>query len=254
MFFVLSQIASWIILPLSQLLVLLTGWLFIRNGTWKRYFRNGFLFLLLLYTSPLTSHFLIRWWEIPATPYEEIDEIYDLGVVLTGMTKSMALPPDRPHFSEAGDRMIDAVTLYKKGLIKKIIISGGSGNLFLPEVSESPRLREFAIVMGVHPNDVIVEGTSRNTRQNAVHSMQLVKTHWNDSKYLLITSAIHMRRAAACFRKAGGDPVIFSTDIQSSPFVWDPRGLIPNINAVYIWTAVEREMFGYVVYWLAGYI
>jgi len=254
MFFIISQVFSWIILPINQIIIALGLSFFLKKSKWKKYSGYALLFLLFWYTSPITSSVALRLWEIPATPIDSVDQTHDIGIVLTGMTNMLALPSDRPHFLESVDRITDAITLYKKGKIKKLIISGGSGYLYYPELKESRQLKEFAVIMGVSEEDIIVEDNSQNTRQNAVHSMAIINTDWPNSSYLLITSATHMRRASACFRKAGGNPIIFSTDIKTTPFNWDFRILVPSADAIVHWTTIVREMVGCLAYWLAGYI
>ncbi len=254
MFFIISQVFSWIILPLNQILIALGGSIFLKPSKWKKYSRLTFFFLLFWYTSPITSQLALKLWEIPATPFDSLEQSYEVGIVLTGMSNMRTLPTDRPHFSEGVDRITDAITLYKRGKIKKLLISGGSGSLYFPELRESLRLKDFVTTMGVSADDVFVEDNSVNTRQNAVNSMAIIKSTWPESDYLLITSATHMRRASGCFRKAGGHPTIFSTDIKSSPFSWDFRALVPSAEALVHWTTITREIIGCMAYWVAGYI
>ncbi len=253
MFFIISQVFSWIILPLNQILVTLGFSIFSRAPKFKRYSRYAFLFLLFWYTSPITSWIVTKSWEIPATPFQSVGS-YEIAVVLTGMSNMRALPTDRPHFGEGADRITDAVTLYKMGKIKKLLISGGSGSFYFPELKESIRLRDFAVTMGVRQEDIFVEDNSVNTRQNAVHSMTILKNNWSDENFLLITSATHMRRALGCFKKAGGNPTVFSADIKTSPFSWDFRLLVPSAGSLIQWTTLTREIVGCIAYWLAGYI
>ena len=254
MFFILSKIISWVILPINQILLALGLSAFLKSHQWKKVFRYVFISTLVVYTSPLTSHFALHLWEVPAISNQSIDKAYDVGIVLTGMTNMRALPTDRPHFGEAADRIIDAITLYKEGKIKKLLISGGSGHLLYPDLKESLQLKEFAILMGVIENDIFVETDSQNTRQNALNSSFIIKNHWPEASVLLITSATHMKRASACFSKVGLDPDIYSTDIKSTPFNWDFKLLIPSTGALVHWTTITREIVGCVAYWFAGYI
>ncbi len=51
---------------------------------------------------------------------------HDLGIVLTGATIPNRLPNDRIYFARGADRVTHTVQLYKLGLLKKILISGGN--------------------------------------------------------------------------------------------------------------------------------
>jgi uncharacterized SAM-binding protein YcdF (DUF218 family) len=55
---------------------------------------------------------------------------------------------------------------------------------------------------GVPKDAILMEGASENTRQNATMSYETLAPR-GIHKILLVTSAMHMPRAAAVFRKAG---------------------------------------------------
>ena len=51
--------------------------------------------------------------------------------------------------------------------------------------------------------DILIENDSRNTYENAVNSAKMLNTSYPNGRLLLVTSAFHMRRSLACFRKTG---------------------------------------------------
>jgi uncharacterized SAM-binding protein YcdF (DUF218 family) len=72
---------------------------------------------------------------------------------------------------------------------------------------------------------------------------------------LLITSAFHMRRSLACYRKANLDIEPFSTDFYAHPrFFYLDGLLIPTIDAVLLWHKLFKEWLGIIAYKVAGYI
>jgi uncharacterized SAM-binding protein YcdF (DUF218 family) len=74
-----------------------------------------------------------------------------------------------------------------------ILVSGGRG--------EAAAMREFLVAdFGLTPR--WVEDASRDTRENAVLSSAILREHGIDT-VVLVTSASHMRRAAAEFRLQG---------------------------------------------------
>jgi uncharacterized SAM-binding protein YcdF (DUF218 family) len=109
---------------------------------------------------------------------------------------------------------------------------------------------------GVQPKDIIIESSSRNTRENALYVKDLVAEHSSTGKVILVTSAFHMRRAEGCFRKVGIDVIGFSTDFYSAlpqdRFGFD--GLIPSPGPMINWNFLIKEWIGYIAYWMMGYV
>jgi len=254
MFFILSKLLTWLIMPFSQILILLLLWLFVKHKIWKRRSKIAFLSLFLFYTNPFLSWFALNTWEVPATPFSEITKNCDYGIVLGGVSNMLTLPQDRIHFNQSADRITDAIQLYKTGKIKQLIMSGGSGSLTHRELKESTRVKDYLLAIGIPSEDIIAEDQSDNTYQNAVNTMELVQKLNANASTLLITSSTHMRRAAGCFEKAGLNPDIFSADIQTSPMEFSFGLFIPSIGAISTWSALIKEWIGYTVYWMVGYL
>jgi len=102
----------------------------------------------------------------------------------------------------------------------------------------------------------MTEGATRNTYESAIAVKKLVESEgYHDTDCLLITSAFHMRRALACYRKAGFQIDNFTTDFYSHPteYTFDVL-FIPNAGALEIWQKLIREWMGIVAYKIAGYI
>jgi len=198
----------------------------------------------------------MSWWEVPPIPYRELADQYSLAVVLTGMADLERLPEDRLHFNESVDRINHSIELYKKGLIKQVLITGGSGSLLEPGLREAPKLKTYAIAAGVSAEDIIVEPDSRNTHENAQFTVQyLAENELISEPFVLVTSAFHMKRAAACFRKEGAIFIPFSTGYKTKPLDWTPDELIiPSLGALATWHTLIREWVGMIMYQLAGYV
>ncbi len=105
--------------------------------------------------------------------------------------------------------------------------------------------------------DIITEEVSKNTYENAVETKKLLdRSYPNLKTYLLITSGKHMRRANGCFEKQGLKCGLFSTDLYTGPernYFWD-QYLIPNYGNFEDWETIMKEIIGYAVYDIAGYI
>jgi uncharacterized SAM-binding protein YcdF (DUF218 family) len=195
------------------------------------------------------------WYETPITPISAIHKEYEYGIVLTGVTATNRELEDRVYVVNSPDRVNHSVWLYKKKIIKKILISGGSGKLLNPNYSEARELVSLYTLMGVDSVDIVVEGESRNTHESAVAVQRILLGKTTPQQCLLITSAYHMPRSLACFRKQNWSCDSFSTDIRFHKREFTPDVLIiPKTEALANWNTLLKEWTGYIAYWLSGYV
>ena len=255
MFFILSKTLNYLVMPLTIIAVSLLLSVLITHKKWRRWLRIGALLLLLLFSNEFIANELMQGWEIDGRPYSSMPR-YKLGIVLTGAVIPQIQPDDRVYFNKGVDRLIHTVQLYKLGLIEKILISGGSGRLIDINERESDRFKEVMIFMGVPDSVIFLENTTRNTHESAVAVKRILSDFdYASDECVLITSAFHMRRSLACYRRVGLRPDSFTTDFYShnNPYYFDAF-VIPKINALIIWHKLVREWAGFAAYWVAGYI
>lgn len=103
-----------------------------------------------------------------------------------------------------------------------------------------------------YPNPEVL---SRNTRENALYSKQLVDRTAPGSRCLFITSAWYTRRVKACFHKAGLICEAFGTDFlteKSNGNGWN--WLEPDWKALMKWELLIKEWGGWLAYRIKGYI
>jgi uncharacterized SAM-binding protein YcdF (DUF218 family) len=252
MFFILSKILAFLITPLVWIIALLIWAVFAKEETRKKKLRRTALVLILLFSNSFIFDEAARAWEIPATPFKEVKK-YKYGVLLGGMS---AYDPamSRAQFYRGADRLIQAVELYRMGLIKKIVFTGGSGRILHPEMKEGNYINRYLLYMGIPKEDVLIESESQNTRENALFTKKMLDEKNIKGEMLLITSAFHMRRSLGCFRKAGMTVDPYSTDRFSGPRKFEFDYLfIPNLSAMNDWDTLIHEMVGYVTYKVFGY-
>lgn len=255
MFFVLSKTISFLVMPFTVIIILLLLSAFWRNPIWKkRSFWTG-MGLLLFFSNDFIAQEFMRAWEVKTKAYNEMKP-HELGVVLTGATMSLLQPDDRIYFQRGADRVTHTVQLYKLGLIKKILISGGVGTLKESDEPEANKFKKAMIMMGVDEGDILIENKTRNTYESAVEVKKILDSlNFRPENCLLITSAFHMRRSLACYRKADLDIEPFSTDFYAHPRFFYPDGLlIPSIDAIMLWHKLFKEWLGFIAYKMAGYI
>ena len=255
MFFTLSKILNYLTMPLVVICILLILSLIIRNSKWKRKFFISGLVLLLLFTNEFIANELIKEWEIAPTPFKSINKHYKYGILLSGVTRSAMEPSDRVYFQRGADRVTHSLQLYKLGIIEKILVSGGSGQLIDSDHREADQIASALIMMGVNPNDIVTENKSRNTHESSIEVKSMLGKEVTPEDCLLVTSAFHMRRSRACFAKVGWPVDTFSTDFLSHKrkFTLDIL-IVPKMDGLGMWNTMIKEWVGCAAYWVAGYI
>jgi len=256
MFFVLSKILGYFIKPFNLILISLVLSFFIKSEKWKKRFKWIALILFLVFSNGIILNECLMLWEKPAISISDLDDDYEVAVVLGGTTDVDREPNDRLFFHKGADRVTHALNLYHTGKVKKILFTGGNARLFEnPDRDNSP-IYDFYVMCGVSPEDILIESSSRNTRENAFFVKDMVSKNAKSGKVILITSAFHMRRAEGCFRKVGIDVTGFSTDFSTAlpkdRFGFD--GLLPSASVLDSWNFLIKEWIGYTVYWIVGYI
>lgn len=250
MFFIVSKLLAFLLNPIIWVVVLLLFSFFKKEEKIKKRLFKIALIILLVFSNPFIYDECMRLWEVEAVSANNLP-VYDIGIVL-GTTSGYDKTIDRIQFFYTADRLFQAIELYKRGKIKKILYSGGSGSLLHPDEKEGIYIKRYLITLGIPEADIIMEYESRNTFENATFSKKLIP--YNTNKILLITSASHMRRAFACFNKQGIKVDAYSTHRNSGPRKFEPAHLvIPRAYVLNSWYDLLHELFGYIVYKAKGY-
>jgi len=255
MFFFLSKTLNYLTMPLTIIFLMLVISAFLRNEKWKKRLFWIALVSLFIFSNDFIANEVMNAWEIEPTPYDALQP-HDIGIVLTGATLPFITPNDRVYFSRGADRVTHTVQLYKLGLIKKILVSGGSGRLLGEGEPEADKFKAAMVMMGVPEASILLENETRNTAESAIEVKKLLDSLNIEAKdCLLITSAFHMRRSLACYQHQGVALEPFTTDFYSHPRTFHLDVLIvPRLEALNIWTKLTKEWVGFIAYKLAGYI
>ncbi len=188
-----------------------------------------------------------------AYPVPPGDVTAQAAVVLAGTVDVSRSSLERVEFYDRPERIIEGARLVKKGRARWLVISGGSGDPFLPGASEAEFLASFARDFGVDPGVILLEKASRTTHENAVETARLLRER-GLLKFFLVTSASHLPRAVGCFRKAGLDPIPFPVDYRATPLRTTPLSYVPLAEALYLSTVALHEYVGYGLYRVLGYL
>jgi uncharacterized SAM-binding protein YcdF (DUF218 family) len=252
MFFILSKVLIYILMPIIWIIAILLYALFTKNQKIRKKSIIICLLMLLFFGNGIIANEAMILWEKAPVPIASL-ATYDTAIVLTGIADQRKTN-DRVYFSQGADRVLHTVQLYKAGKVKKILITGGSGQLIGEKLPEADLLKSVFLYCGVNGTDIIIENKSRNTRESALLTRKLVDRLGIKGNFLLVTSAFHMRRAQGCFTKAGIKTDIFPVDYYS--WKWKPLSpldIIPSEGPLSAWSILLHEITGYVVYKLMGY-
>jgi uncharacterized SAM-binding protein YcdF (DUF218 family) len=257
MFFVLSKILGYFLSPLFWILALLIIAFFIKKR--KLLARRLFLIsiiMFLFFSNRFISDEFMRRWEIEYTDTAKLASSYDVGIVLGGGIVTYDHLYKRNIFRMSSDRFLQALELYKTGRIKKMLFTGGPGNLIYKDQYEASFIKNYLINIGVPDSVILVDSLSDNTHQNAIYSKNILAKYYpNGGKYLLITSAKHMRRSLACYKKEGFDVDVYPTNKISGRRHYNIEYLfIPQLDSFQCWSDYLHEVVGYLTYKIMGYV
>lgn len=191
------------------------------------------------------------------SPFEnrpaETAPVVDAIVLLGGGER--ATPPDWPYpdLGRGADRIWHAARLYHAGKAGTIIVSGGRMGWTGDRRSGAEAMREFLLALDVPEAAIVLEPNSRNTRENAVRTAEIARERGID-RILLVTSALHMRRALAAFERVGLEcvPAAADFEVMPEPFHW--LRWLPDAEALDGSTRAMKEYLGYVVYRWRGWV
>jgi uncharacterized SAM-binding protein YcdF (DUF218 family) len=256
MFFYLSKIFWFFIQPLNlAIFLLLAGLLAAMIGRRRLAVTGSVLAFLVLALSAWTSlgammlNPLEERFQRPPLP-EKVDGIVVLG---GGFEGAINLVRGGYELNGGGDRMVETAILARRFPTAKVVVSGGTGELFLEGEGDATTAPRLLTALGVTPNRLILENKSRNTYENAVFTKELVTPKPGET-WLLVTSAFHMPRAKALFDKAGFATVPWPVDYRTSGK--EGIGLFRDnpADSLQVTTTAIREWIGLIAYWLSGRI
>jgi uncharacterized SAM-binding protein YcdF (DUF218 family) len=154
---------------------------------------------------------------------------------------------------DAADRLGQAYALWRAGKGRVVLISGGHLPWALAEKPEAELGAEILQDKGVPPQHILIESASGNTRDNAVNTAALLRQRGFRTG-LLVTTAAHMPRALAAFRKAGADLMPWPAAFQvPRPLVQRAADLLPDAGALAMTSASLKEWLGFAVYRWRGW-
>lgn len=241
MIFILSKILMFLIKPIIWVLALLI-WAALAKKH-RQQILGGAVGLLVLFSNGALFGTVMNAYE---AGYPE-KQHYDVGIVLGGFS-GLNKRNGMIAFSGAGDRLFQAVSLFKDKQIDKILIASGSANLLNNEVKEADLVINYLKLIGIPDSALLVENQSRNTVENARNSIRLIGRLKPDAKILVITSAWHIPRAKMIFDRQSKHKIdYYPTNFAGPDQIVFADFIIPSASALGGWEMLFKEWIGLAV-------
>jgi len=262
MFLFLSKLLPIFIYPLGLVSLLLIVALIM---IWRRpKWAAGLIFLgliiLFFFSNAWVSSALIRSLEWQNLAQGELPNAAAIVVLGGGVLPKI---PPRPwvEVSDEGDRILYGAKLYRDGKAPKLILSGGRIDWKNTGIPESKDMAEIAQTMGVPKTAILEDPTSLNTYENAVNVRKILDSQGIERRVLLVTSALHLPRSLAIFKRQGIDAIPAPTDFitieqDSEEVTWQGALLdfLPDVGRLADSTRALREYIGIIIYRLRGWL
>ncbi len=241
--------------PAALLLTLLPvaaiGCLWQRSRRLAKPLLAGLLGLLLLVSVLPPAYWAVRPLEDmlpPAVLPARLDGI----IVLSGAERpTLSGARNQPQLNESAERLLVFADLARRYPAAKLVYTGAGIPAQAGGVAEDHVAEQALAWAGLETGRVIFERQARNTRENAAFSQALVQPRPGET-WLLITSAVHMPRAVACFQAVDWAvlpyPVDYATMGAVEPWLdFDPLLGLRSLNLA------TREWLGLALYRLLGH-
>lgn len=202
-----KKIVAPLLLPVPLCLMLLAAgvalfWFTRRQRAGKILATTGFSLLVLLSYGWVSGPLIrtLEWYHAPLVSVLPDTEIKWV-VVLGGGTSSDTRLPIAGRLSEASlARLIEGIRLHRQIPGSRLILSGGS---VFGYGADAESMSALAVSLGIAPENIVTDAKSLDTEAQARNIREIVR---ND-KFIMVTSASHMRRAVGLFKRVGLDPI-----------------------------------------------
>jgi uncharacterized SAM-binding protein YcdF (DUF218 family) len=250
MLFILSRFMQYMVLPPSSLLILMAGgFLIIRKNRFagRLLIASGFILLYLLSIHPVTDSLLAPLERSVPTNTERNVTARAL-VVLGGGVRDVFRTGIEPEPSAISlERVVKGVTCYRTLHIPMILV-GGSGDLSKTGAREADAMARAARDLGVPEQDIVIENTARNTLESA----RAVKKMINGNRIMLISSAFHLKRAAALFKKQGFEVIAVPAGFYAERTRCTFSSFVPQAGNLHASSMALSEYISYAWYAICG--
>jgi uncharacterized SAM-binding protein YcdF (DUF218 family) len=152
---------------------------------------------------------------------------------------------DQTLTDESLRRAIHGLRLFNRGLAPLLVLSGPRRK-DVPGLSEAEVRRDLAIQWGIPAGQILVVSDVMTTQEESL-KIAAALSERGASTALLVTSALHMRRAKGVFEKAG-------LIVLAAPSDNYPRAAVGPQERLLLMMSVLEQGMALLQYRLAGYV
>ena len=236
------------ILLLLILSVILNFFKFLKFAKIILYF-TFFLFFItgVLPTGSYLLYLLEKNYHNKVNLPENVDGILILsGGTIPFLTKEY----DQISLNSSVERLTESIQLMKKYPKAKAVFAGGTGSIQYPDLSHSDVAKKFYESLGVNIQNIHFDNKSRNTYEHFVFAKKKFDPN-KDEKWVLVTSAFHLKRAINVGEKLGWEFIPYATDYKlPKKFRWKlSTNFLGNLGS---FQHSSHEWVGIISYYLMG--
>jgi uncharacterized SAM-binding protein YcdF (DUF218 family) len=139
------------------------------------------------------------------------------GIIMLGGAVDTHITAGRhsPALNEAAERLTATAELARLHPDARVLLSGGANHLVHDNSpTESQIAKDVLVSIGLPETRISIEELSRNTCENGSETAAAFQAKPGE-QWLLVTSASHMPRAVACFRAAGMNITPYPVDYRT---------------------------------------
>jgi len=263
--FILSKLLPLGLYPLGLALLLQLAALLGRRRRWSPWLSAAGIAILWIPATPLVSRELTWGLEQRSTALTpRLIPRADAIVVLGGGLRPALRPRRTVEVNEGGDRLLTGLALLRQGQAPLLVFTGGKVKLSTgdPAASEARSAAVLAAELGLPAKRMLLLEQPRNTAEEARALAGLAQARgWRS--VLLVTSATHLPRALATFRRLSGglqvvpvacDYLLPARDQMGSATAASLlEALLPDAKDLHQSTVALKEHLGLLVYRLRGW-
>lgn len=255
----LYSIALKLLYPTSvSLLLLVVAPMFRRGSVARRVCYGLGVAVLVVCGNGWVSKSLVRNLErqyVPTEPPPAADAI----LVLSGGVLGRSAPRPIVEVADAGDRVLYGAELYRQRKAPQLICTGNVATGGIAPRPAAEDMAELLTMLGVPGSAIVTEVESENTHDHAVNLCPFLQERQMRS-VLLVTSAMHMPRSIATFRRTCPAVAFIPapTDFrvaQDAPVAWyrDAVNLLPTPGTLLAFSDAIHEYVGMAYYRARGW-
>ncbi|MEI6143527.1 MAG: YdcF family protein [Mariniphaga sp.] len=243
MHFIFSKLFNVFTSPINWIVGLLVICALLKNPKSRRVAWSLVVCLFLAFTNGQLLNKAVMAWSAHYLQVPDTNMVYQLAIIAGGSTGYSEVL-QQVDYNERGDRMTEAIRLYRLGKIKKLYLSGESAFNLIQGISYAPQFLSYMQQMGVDTTDIVLEKQARTTQENIDNLKKLLPAESIQMPVLLITSAWHMRRLMKGFYGSGLCLVPYPFDLTGPSQHQEWQDYLPSWQNAMGWQDLIHEMVG----------